>query len=119
MRRRAERRFERAREPLGAGNMNNTKWRAVLELIRGRWVAIKFVGEHQPRRVVGLSCINDCWCDCSAGPFLYTEIEWLEITGNGAPELLAELRRLGHLPLIAQSNGFRLQAYGMVADAVE
>jgi len=119
MRRRAERRFERAREPLGAGNMNNTKWRAVLELIRGRWVAIKFVGEEPPRRVVGLSRINDRWCDCSAGPFLYTEIEWLEITGNGAPELLAELRRLGHLPLIAQSNGFRLQAYGMVADAVE
>ena len=116
MRRRAERRFERTREPLGAGNMNNAKWRHVFELLHGRHVRIKFLDESQARDAASFSCVvEDYWCDSIVGAFAYREIEWLEVSGDDAPALLAELQGSRRLPAIVLSNGFRLQAYGIIA----
>ena len=114
MRRRMERRFQDARERLGAGNMNNAKWRDVFDLLRMQQVRIKFLDEAQPRQVPSFSGIaEESWCDSNVGAFAYREIEWLEVIGDGSRSLLNELQSAGHrLPLIAQSNGFRLQAYG-------
>ncbi len=95
--------------------MNNAKWRDVFELLRNQRVRIKFLDESHPRQAESFSGIaEDSWCDSIIGAFAYREIEWLEVIGDDDGSLLDELQNAGHrLPLIAQSNGFRLQAYGM------
>ena len=115
MRRRTERRFHDARERLGAGNMNNAKWRDVFDLLGMQRVRIKFLDEDQPRQTPSFSGVaEEYWCDSIIGAFAYREIEWLEVIADDIGSLLNAMQNAGHrLPLIARSNSLRLQAYGM------
>lgn len=117
MRRREQRRFERARGALGAGNMNGTKWLEVFRLLDGLpglAFRMKMVGLDHVWTDHRYMPVNRQWTDSTGGPFEHREVEWLEVRGEGAPEARRSIEKLGQLPTVSCEGGFRIQAYGLL-----
>jgi hypothetical protein len=123
MLRRTERRFVRARDALGCGNLNDLKWYEVFRALgRQREEVVfrmKMVGDERIWSDNSFRPVNQRWTDSNNGPFLHRHIEWLEVTGLGAESIQKSLEMLGKLPIVHVNSGFRLQAYGLLHEASE
>jgi hypothetical protein len=117
--RRQGRRLEEAIAPLGARNMNNTKWFEVFDVLRqpGRdrlRFRFKFVDSDRILEDLRPWPVNEEWTDSTYGPFRNREIEWLELLGPDVADVKARLITLGRLPVRPIDGGFRICAYGLV-----
>ena len=117
MRRREQRRYERARAAAGAGNMNDTKWHEVFTLLAARGgvgltVRMKCLGHERVWTEHFLRPVNRRFTDAYNGPFEHRDVEWLEVTGEQAIAVRNDLESLGRLPVMDCEGGFRIQGYG-------
>lgn len=117
MQRRQNIRYERARDELGAANMNDTKWHEVFTILAtdgfaGLTLRMKCLGFEHVWMDTFFRPVNRRFTDGSSGPFEHRIVEWLEVTGEGASTVRGKLAALGQLPIVACRDGFRIQAYG-------
>lgn len=115
--RRENRRFETARGAAGAGNMSDTKWHRVIQLLAAYkpvHLRIKLLGSTHVSVAHYFFAVNREYTEGSSGLIRHREIEWLEIRGSEAVSILEGLEELGKLPIIRLADGFRLQAYGPI-----
>ncbi len=118
---RHKQRVERAIARLGAGNLNNTRWIEVFTIIRCQSRILspfryKLVYDDKVLETPQFFQVNRIWADALYGPFKFSEIEWIEIRGQDADEIRAEIQILGRLPVAVIDGGFRIQACGLVLE---
>ncbi|HSV12709.1 MAG TPA: DUF6678 family protein [Tepidisphaeraceae bacterium] len=105
---------------LGSGNMNTTKWAEFFKILFDHGqadvtVQIKLLYDEKAFSFKKFWCPTRRYTEVGGMPFQNREIEWLEIRGAGAADILNKLMRLGQLPIVKRSEGFRLQAYGSIS----
>jgi hypothetical protein len=122
---REEKRINKIIENFSASFMSNAKWRKVLSLLansrhliespfmigRYRW---KFVDSEKiyETPIIGIDELKEKHIKDGANqPFMYREVEWLEVVTEHTKEITDEFLQRGQFALDKSESGFKIIAY--------